>query len=261
MTDFNAAGGETSVTTIAENLDAPWSIAFVDDNEALVSERSGAIQLLNWTSALPATVTKMHGFSNVGASLARADCLASHCTQIRFQLPRICLLHPRLADDVQNRVSYFTFNGTHFYDETVVLDGIPYDGFHNGGRIKFHPSDGTLYVLTGDVQHSGVANLPPNSAPLLNSTAGKILRINDDGTIPADNLFSGSAIYSYGHRNPQGLDWHSGTRQLYASEHGSNGNDEINRILAGQNYGWPDSDGARVFIYCCNVPIFASVLL
>ncbi|MBI2652007.1 PQQ-dependent sugar dehydrogenase, partial [Candidatus Woesearchaeota archaeon] len=129
-----------------------------------------------------------------------------------------------------NRVSRFVLNEK-LEDEFILLDNIPNARFHDGGRIKFGP-DENLYITTGDAT-------VPSSAQDINSLAGKILRMNKDGTIPADNPF-GNYVYSYGHRNPQGLAWHTVTKELYASEHGPTKNDEINKIAEGKNYGWPN---------------------
>jgi glucose/arabinose dehydrogenase len=109
--------------------------------------------------------------------------------------------------------------------------------YHAGCRLGFGP-DGKLYITTGDARQ-------PSLAQDLNSLAGKILRINKDGSIPADNPFPGSPVYSYGHRNSQGIAWQPGTGRLYVTEHGPSGSDgpeggdEINLIQAGANYGWP----------------------
>lgn len=122
-------------------------------------------------------------------------------------------------------------------DLTVILDRIPGASIHDGGRIKFGP-EGKLYITTGDAAN-------PSLAQDLNSLAGKILRINSDGSIPEDNPFPGSPIYSYGHRNPQGLAWHPLTKELFSTEHGPSGappnccHDEVNIIEPGKNYGWP----------------------
>ncbi|MCH8329623.1 MAG: PQQ-dependent sugar dehydrogenase, partial [Nanoarchaeota archaeon] len=127
--------------------------------------------------------------------------------------------------------SRFTFNEQNekIESEFILLDNIPSARFHDGGRIKFGP-DGKLYITTGDATE-------PSSAQDINSLAGKILRMNKDGTIPEDNLF-GNYVYSYGHRNPQGLIWNK-NRELFSSEHGPTRNDEINIIVKGENYGWP----------------------
>ena len=116
-------------------------------------------------------------------------------------------------------------------DSKTVLDRIPASDLNNGGRLKFGP-DGALYVSTGDSEI-------PELAQDAKSLAGKILRVNHDGTIPYDNPFPDSPVYSYGHRNIQGLAWHPLTEELFATEHGPSGNDEINIIEPGSNYGWP----------------------
>lgn len=116
----------------------------------------------------------------------------------------------------------------------TILDGIPAAGNHNGGRIAFGP-DGMLYATAGDAGQ-------PDAAQDLGSLAGKILRLAPDGAVPDDNPFPDSPIYSFGHRNPQGLAWApDGT--LYASEFGQNTWDELNAIEAGGNYGWPEVEG------------------
>ncbi len=119
-------------------------------------------------------------------------------------------------------------------EESLLLDNIPSGTYHHGGRLKIG-SDGKLYVTTGDAS-------APDIAQDLDSLGGKILRMNLDGSIPNDNPYPNSYVYSYGHRNPQGITWSSdGT--LYSSEHGSRANDEVNLIEAGQNYGWPIIEG------------------
>ena len=112
----------------------------------------------------------------------------------------------------------------------VLLDNVQAGGGHNGARVRFGP-DGKLYVTFGD------ANVP-GYAQTLSIYAGKILRLNDDGSTPADNPF-GSPVWTWGHRHPQGIDWHPQTGEMWATEHGQSGNDELNLIARGQNYGWP----------------------
>jgi glucose/arabinose dehydrogenase len=119
-------------------------------------------------------------------------------------------------------------------NETILLDNIPGAAIHDGGRLKFGP-DGKLYATSGDANDRSLAQDT-------NSLAGKILRLNKDGSIPPDNPFN-NYVYSYGHRNPQGITWNPVTGQMYSSEHGQTRNDEINIIVKGGNYGWPVYQG------------------
>jgi glucose/arabinose dehydrogenase len=127
--------------------------------------------------------------------------------------------------------------GNSLSDPQTILDDIPTANFHAGGRLAFGP-DQRLYVTTGD------ANVKKNAQDV-KSLSGKILRLNTDGTTPEDNPFPDSLVYSYGHRNSQGLAWDAKTHELYATEHGPSGfdgppgGDEFNHILPGENYGWP----------------------
>ncbi|MFQ5871890.1 MAG: PQQ-dependent sugar dehydrogenase, partial [Candidatus Geothermarchaeales archaeon] len=137
----------------------------------------------------------------------------------------------RDGDDLWNRVERYREDGSRLIMDRVILDGIPGASIHNGGRLKFGP-DGKLYITSGDASQ-------PDLAQDLDSLAGKILRLNPDGSISDDNPFPGSPVYSYGHRNPQGLDWQPGTGLLFEAEHGPIGHDEVNLIQPGKNYGWP----------------------
>jgi quinoprotein glucose dehydrogenase len=143
---------------------------------------------------------------------------------------------------VKNRIIRLRDEGDHGRFDRVILDGLPGWTFHNGGRIAFGP-DGMLYVTTGETFEAELAQD-------LSSPAGKILRLTPDGGVPADNPFPNSPVYSYGHRNPQGLAWEPRSSALFASEHGPTGefglsaHDEINVIRAGGNYGWPRAVGA-----------------
>ena len=137
-----------------------------------------------------------------------------------------------------NRLALLTLGQGRGAVERVLVDDIPGATVHDGCRVKFGP-DGKLYLTTGDASE-------PRLAQRLDSLAGKILRYNADGTVPTDNPFPGSPVYSLGHRNPQGLAW-DGAGQLFASEHGPSGipggHDELSFIRPGRNYGWPDVYG------------------
>jgi glucose/arabinose dehydrogenase len=139
---------------------------------------------------------------------------------------------------LQDRIIRFEDRGTSAGPPQTLLDAIPAAVYHAGCRLSFGPADRKLYITTGDASNK---NLPQSSTSL----GGKILRINPNGTIPADNPFTGSPVWSLGHRNAQGLAWQPGTGQLIATEHGPTGSDgppggdEINAIFKGTNYGWP----------------------
>jgi quinoprotein glucose dehydrogenase len=145
-------------------------------------------------------------------------------------------------EGVKNRIVRLRDKGDHGRFDRVIFDGLPGWTFHNGGRIAFGP-DGMLYVATGETSEAELAQD-------LSSPAGKILRLTPEGGVPADNPFPNSPVYSYGHRNPQGLAWEPQSGALFASEHGPTGEfglsayDEINVIHAGSNYGWPSVVGA-----------------
>lgn len=160
-------------------------------------------------------------------------------------------LHPRFAENgwvylvytarradsvVVNRLMRYRELNNTLGEARVLLDDIPGANIHDGARVRFGP-DGRLYMTMGDAARAA-------SAQDLGSASGKIYRLNDDGTTPVDNPFS-SIVYSYGHRNPQGIDWHPVSGDLWETEHGATGNDEFNRIDRGGNYGWPTIEGSQ----------------
>jgi glucose/arabinose dehydrogenase len=216
---------EPSTEVIAEGLDAPWSIAF-HDGIPLVSERdSGRVLELGDDGAVR-EVAVIDGVAAGGEGGLLG--LAVHDGD----------LYAYFTAAEGNRVEKRTIAGDPgaltLGSPTTVLDGIPSAGNHNGGRIAFGP-DGMLYVTTGDAGER-------DSAQDLAALSGKILRLTPDGDVPDDNPFDGSPVFSYGHRNPQGIAWDAdGT--MYASEFGQDTWDELNVIEAGGNYGWPVVEG------------------
>ena len=135
-------------------------------------------------------------------------------------------------NNLWNKILRITESENKLQNAEIILDKIPGSPFTNGGFLKFGP-DEKLYVGTGTI--SDASHLPQD----LNSLSGKILRLNDDGTIPDDNPFPNSFVYSLGHRNPQGMTWDD-DENLFVAEFGPEKNDEINLIQAGKNYGWPE---------------------
>lgn len=155
-----------------------------------------------------------------------------------------------------NRVVRYTESNGACTDPTAILDNLPVNGTHNGGIIQFGP-DGKLYVVIGDTE-------VPSDAQSLDSLAGKILRVNPDGTVPSDNPFfsqpnvNAKKVYSLGHRNSYGFTFHPANGQLWESENGPDNNDEVNRILAGRNYGWDSNRrGGVLNDPCCIDPLVA----
>jgi glucose/arabinose dehydrogenase len=155
-----------------------------------------------------------------------------------LQISYLCKLRLQKDSDLWVKVVRYKDNGNSLTEETTIFDNIPAARFHAGCRIKFGP-DNKLYVTAGDAGERKFAQD-------LDKLHGKILRINPDGTIPADNPFANSPIWSFGHRNPQGIDWVAGTDIMWQTEHGPSGfdgpggGDEVNVIVKGKNYGWPE---------------------
>jgi glucose/arabinose dehydrogenase len=137
------------------------------------------------------------------------------------------------GSNYREKVVRYTYNGTTLVNPVTLLDNIAASSIHNGSRLVITP-DLKLFITTGDASNQ---SLPQNTA----AVNGKILRINLDGSIPADNPVAGNPYWSFGHRNPQGLVY--ANNRLYSSEHGPNNDDEINIIEKGGNYGWPNVEG------------------
>ena len=226
-------------STIATDLAAPWSVAFLPDGSALVSERDTAnvVHLTpagdgTWSSAEAGGVT---GVDNTGEGGRMGLAVAPLTDGSASADPSGTPVYVYWSTATDNRVGVANWDGTQLSQPEVILDGIPHAGIHNGGRIAIGP-DGMLYIGTGDAGASDSAQDPT-------SLAGKVLRINPDGSIPADNPDPTSPVYSLGHRNIQGLAFDD-AGQLWASEFGASDVDELNLIVAGGNYGWPIHEGA-----------------
>ncbi|MGZ8468537.1 MAG: PQQ-dependent sugar dehydrogenase [Gemmatirosa sp.] len=215
------------VRTLASGLDTPWDIVLGPDGQLWVAERGGRISRID-----PATGARTTAGTLIVTESGESGLLgiAFHPDAAQGQ-PFLYAMHSyAVGNGIRNRlVRLRVTNGTLGAPEPLLQD-IPGGVVHDGSRVLVGP-DRLLYVTTGD---AGNGDLAQNRT----STAGKVLRLTLDGT-PAPGNASGTAVWTLGHRNPQGLAFHPRTGVLYASEHGAADNDEINLLRAGANYGWP----------------------
>jgi glucose/arabinose dehydrogenase len=231
-----------NVQDFITNLDVPWEMVFAPDGRIFVTERPGQIVVIQdgklqnepWLS-IDADGLGEGGLLGMALDPEFAENHYAYVAQTYLaDVNKIQNRLIRLREDTSTRKGVV---------DKVLMDDAAGNVFHDGGRVKFGP-DGKLYWTLGE---SGNPELAQN----LTSFNGKILRVNSDGTIPADNPFPGSPVYSYGHRNPEGLAWQPVTGRLYATEHGPSGGfygqgqDEINYIEPGKNYGWPVVHGSE----------------
>ncbi len=236
---FVAEPAGVEVTSWVEGLEVPWSLVFAGNGRALVSERGGRIRLIMDGSL------HEEPYAEIDVAAVGEGGLMGLALHPEFPgEPYVYAMYTyREAGNLFNRVVRLTDKGESGEFDRVIIDDIPGGRVHDGGRIAFGP-DGYLYVCTGEIWQ-------PHLSQDLDSLAGKMLRLTADGEIPAGNPFEDSTVYSYGHRNPQGIAWHPETGELFSSEHGPSGElgglrgkDEINVIRKGANYGWPDVVGA-----------------
>lgn len=232
----SSAGHEFRVVEVARGLSSPWSLAFLPGGDMLVTERDGRLRLIQ------------------GGKLRREPVAGAPKVAARGQGGLLDVApHPDFANNSLIYLSYAasgegganteimraTLKGGRLENQQIIFTAEPKTagGNHYGSRLLFAP-DGTLFVTLGDrFTFRNEAQNPSNHL-------GKLVRINDDGTVPTDNPFVGTnnarpEIYSYGHRNAQGIALRPGTTEIWQHEHGPQGGDEVNIVKAGANYGWP----------------------
>jgi glucose/arabinose dehydrogenase len=226
------------VETVAGNLEVPWSIVFTPDGRMLFTERAGRVRVFENGRLRPAPLAVISDVERGSESGLMGLTLHPQFAQNHL----LYLAYAYNQDGVKVRVVRLRETGDGLADRKLIIEAVPAARFHAGTRLRFGP-DGKLYVTTGDAAQRELAQR-------LDSLAGKTLRLNDDGTVPPDNPFvnrpdARPEIWTYGHRNSQGLDWQPGTNFLFETEHGPSGfdgpggGDELNVVERGKNYGWP----------------------
>ncbi|OGH06126.1 MAG: hypothetical protein A2W22_04440 [Candidatus Levybacteria bacterium RBG_16_35_11] len=225
---------------IAKELDTPWEIVFLPNKDILITERPGRVRIMNSGILNPKPVATFEKVREIGEGG-----LLGMTLHPKFESNNYIYFYYTYGGNLGstlNRVVRMTYKNNVLSNEKIIVDNIPGNSNHNGGRIKFGP-DNYLYITTGDAQN-------PSQAQNTNTLGGKILRVTDSGEKVKDNPFT-NLVYSYGHRNPQGLAWDK-NGNLWETEHGPSGlwpnccQDELNKIIKGGNYGWPESVGDKV---------------
>ncbi len=229
--------GETNkgflVDTLATDLMVPWEIIFLPDKTMLFTERNGKVRIFRHNQLLPRPALILKDIDTT-----KKMGLLGMCIHPRFSKNKYVYLsyNYRKEDATLLKIVRFQFLNDTLVHPVIILENINASSNHTGCRLKFGP-DKRLYITTGDADR-------PILAQDLKSLNGKILRVADDGSIPSDNPFFNNdtarkEIWTYGHRNTQGIDFEPSTGKLFNSEHGPTGGDEINLIVRGHNYGWP----------------------
>ncbi|MBN8568957.1 MAG: PQQ-dependent sugar dehydrogenase [Ignavibacteria bacterium] len=222
------------IEVFAENLTVPWSIAWTDKDRMLVNERTGKIRIIQNGKLQDSPLLEVKEVS-IGSEEGLMG-LAVDPNYADNKFIYISYAYGK-GDNLSIKVARYKDNGNSVSDELILIDKLPGAKNHAGCRLRFGP-DGKLYITTGDATDREIAQD-------LKNMGGKILRLNSDGSIPSDNPWSNSPVWTYGHRNPQGIDFYPGTSILWETEHGPSGfdgpggGDEVNVIVKGSNYGWP----------------------
>ncbi len=219
---------------VLSDLDIPWEVEFINENELLITERTGnLVHVRDGKNKIKVNGVRHNGEGGLLGMALHPDFKNNNYIYLYFTSNK--------DGTIENRVERYKIDlvNDELTERKIIIEDIPGASYHDGGRIKFG-GDGYLYISTGDAGNE-------DNAQDINSLAGKILRLDDEGGNAVDNPF-GNAVYSYGHRNIQGISWDDSGR-LWASEHGrsgiQSGLDELNIIEKGKNYGWPIIQGEQ----------------
>lgn len=226
------------IETVVGGLEVPWSIVFAPDGRMLFTERPGRVRVFENGKLRAEPLATISDVEPSGESGLMGLTLHPQFAQNYL----LYLAYAYRGDGKRVRVVRYREAGSALSDRKVIIEDIPAAQFHAGCRLRFGP-DAKLYVTTGDATERELAQK-------LDSLAGKILRLNDDGSVPSDDPFVNQQgarpeIWSSGVRNPQGIDWQPSANNLFETEHGPSGfdgpggGDEVNIIEKGMNYGWP----------------------
>ncbi|MDY0872109.1 PQQ-dependent sugar dehydrogenase [Dongia rigui] len=224
----HAQNAPFNVATLSDGLEHPWTIAVMPGSRLLVTERPGRLQIIDAKTGQKRVVGGMpevRAESEAGALGLALDADFAKTGRLYLCYSTGWTLSPG------NRLSAFTLKDYQLRGEQVLLDDLPGAKWHNGCRIAVSP-DGHLFASMGDA-------ISADGAQDIQQLRGKIFRLTRDGNVPSDNPFPGSPVWSYGHRNPQGLAFRPKDGALWSTEHGPDTQDEVNRIEKGGNYGWP----------------------
>lgn len=220
-----------NVETVVTGLDTVWELAWGEEGRLYLAERAGRVSVwdgekLQVLGSLPVVESGESGLMGMALDPDFPQSPSLY----------VCYTHDENGP-LENRVERLRLDDDQLVRDGILLDGMDGASIHDGCRLGFGPA-GALFVTMGDAGNAAAAQ----DRESLN---GKVLRVHPDGSIPEDNPFPGSPVFTLGHRNPQGLDIRPGTDDVYISEHGPDTDDEINRLIPGGNYGWPEVLGTE----------------
>jgi len=232
QTTMMVGNTEVDVDTVITGLDIPWEIIYGADNHIWTTERKGIISRINPETGVKSVIL------NLTSSVFQQSESGLLGMALHPDFPNTAEVFLAYTygsfNTIRERFVKYTYNGSTLTNPVILIDDITGNTTHIGARFQFLP-DNTILVSTGDAQNT---SLPQN----LNSLSGKILRMNTDGTIPSNNPDPTSYVYSYGHRNVQGMCL-APNGLIYLSEHGASSDDEFQLLEPGRNYGWPNVEG------------------